>query len=67
MRCLASAKFSMLVDILKPQGAPTDSSDPNGHWEWVQDPDSGAFVQVWVTEADEVPCQGCSVRKYPGG
>ena len=53
MRCLASAKFSMLVDVLKPDSAPADSSSPTGHWEWVQDPDSGAFIQVWVTESDD--------------
>lgn len=47
MRCLASAKFSMLVDVVKPSAAPTDSS---GQWEWVQNPDSGAFVQVWDTD-----------------
>lgn len=55
MRCLASAKFSMLVDIVKPDAAPQDSSSPTGHWEWVQDPDSGAFIQVWVTDDPNTP------------
>lgn len=55
MRCLASAKFSMLVDIVKPGAAPDDSSSPSGHWSWVQDPDSGAFIQVWVTDDPETP------------
>lgn len=53
MRCLASAKFSMLVDVVKPSAAPSDSSD--GQWEWVQDPDSGAFVQVWVSDDPNTP------------
>src|SRR5690348_16682275 len=47
MRCLSGAKLSMLVDIVRPAGAPTTEG---GHWEWVQDPDSGAMVQVWVTD-----------------
>lgn len=55
IRCLASAKFSMLADIIKPVGAPDDSSSNTGHWEWVQDPDTGAFVQVWVTDDPETP------------
>jgi hypothetical protein len=55
MRCLASAKFSMFVDIIKPDAAPDDSSSSSGHWSWVQDPDSGAFVQVWVTDDPNTP------------
>lgn len=55
MRCLASAKFSMLVDVIKPDAAPDDSSSPTGHWSWVQDPDSGAFIQVWVTDDPNTP------------
>ena len=55
MRCLASAKFTMLADVVKPDAAPADSSSSTGHWEWVQDPDSGAFVQVWVTDNPNTP------------
>ncbi len=51
MRCLASAKFSMLVDIVKPSAAP----DSSGDWSWTQDPDSGAFVQVWPTDDADTP------------
>ena len=47
MRCLTSAKFSMLVDIIKPVGAP---ETPGGHYEWVQNPDSGAFEEVWIED-----------------
>lgn len=55
IRCLASAKFSMLADIVKPEGAPSDSSSSTGHWEWVQDPDTGAFVEVWITDDPNTP------------
>lgn len=62
MRCLASAKFSMLADIVKPQGAPEDSSSTAGHWTWVQDPDTGAFVEVWVTDDPNTPNTEGDVR-----
>jgi hypothetical protein len=59
MRCLSSAKFSMLADVIKPAGAPTDSSSSDGHWTWVQDPDTGAFSEVWVTDdPDTTPVEG---------
>jgi hypothetical protein len=45
----------MLADIVKPEAAPEDSSSPNGHWEWTQDPDSGAFIQVWITDDPNTP------------
>lgn len=54
MRCLSSAKLSMLVDVIKPSSAPAEG-DATGHWEWVQDPDSGAMVQVWVTDNPDTP------------
>ncbi|QIQ62918.1 hypothetical protein SEA_MOAB_33 [Streptomyces phage Moab] len=62
MRCLASAKFSMLADVVKPSGAPTDSSSTSGHWSWVQDPDTGAFIQVWVTDDPNTPGHEGDVR-----
>lgn len=45
----------MLVDVIKPTAAPEDSSSSTGHWSWVQDPDSGAFIQVWVTDDPNTP------------
>jgi hypothetical protein len=42
----------MLMDIVKPDAAPESSS---GEWHWIQDPDSGAFIQVWVTDDPETP------------
>lgn len=50
MRCLASAKMSMLADIVKPSSAPEVTG--TGHWEEVQDPDSGAIIRVWVDVSD---------------
>lgn len=47
MRCLASAKFSMLMDIIKPVGAP---ASPGGSYTFVQNPDSGALEEVWIAD-----------------
>jgi hypothetical protein len=44
----------MLVDVIKPSSAPAEG-DTTGHWEWVQDPDSGGMVQVWVTDNPNTP------------
>lgn len=54
MRCLSSAKFSMLADVIKPESAPAESG---GHWEWTQDPDSGALIQKWIEDDPETPDQ----------
>lgn len=52
IRCLSSSKLNMLMDIVKPTAAPEDSS---GQWHWTQDPDSGAFIQVWVADDPDTP------------
>jgi hypothetical protein len=44
----------MLVDVIKPSSAPAEG-DETGHWEYVQDPDSGAMVQVWVVDNPDTP------------
>ena len=62
IRCLASAKFSMLADVIKPQGAPADSSSTTGHWTWVQNPDTGAFQEVWETDDPNTPSPEGDVR-----
>ena len=62
MRCLSSAKFSMLADIIKPQGAPADSSSTDGHWTWVQNADTGAFQEVWETDDPNTPGPEGDVR-----
>lgn len=49
MRCLGSARFNMLVDVLKPEGAP-ETLTGAGHWVNRQDPDSGAILRLWVAE-----------------
>ena len=58
MRCLASAKFSMFVDIIKPSSAP---STEGGHWEWVQNEESGALVQEWVTDTNDDGIVGSTI------
>lgn len=49
----------MLVDIVKPEGAPAETG---GHWEWVQDPDSGAMVQVWVDDPETPEVEGSTIQ-----
>lgn len=50
MRCLASAKFSMLMDIIKPVGAPPELG---GEYQWVQDPVSGAIKEVHIADPSD--------------
>jgi hypothetical protein len=45
----------MLADVLKHDSAPAEEG---GTWEWVQDPDSGAMVQVWVDNPDTPDVEG---------
>lgn len=42
----------MQADILRPGGAPVDET---GHWDYVQDEDSGSIVRVWVTDDPDTP------------
>lgn len=56
MRCLGSARFNMLVDVLKPDSSPeANGQSSNGNWQYVQDPDSGAIVRVWVADDPDTP------------
>lgn len=43
----------MKLDIIKPTSAPVEGG--NGHWTWKQDEDSGAFIQVWVSDDLSIP------------
>jgi hypothetical protein len=47
----------MTAVILKP-GGPSDNNDTtgseNGHYEYQQDPDSGAIIEIWVPDTDPV-------------
>ena len=52
MRCLVSARFNMLLDVLRPASAPTTSS---GNWNYVQDPDSGALQHLWLADDLSTP------------
>lgn len=59
MRCLTSARFNMSALILSQgqsdSGLPeAPGGTPNGHYEYVQDPDSGAMVRTWIAVPDEI-------------
>lgn len=50
--CIASARYSMVCDIIKPAGAPENNVNPDDvTWEYQQDPDSGAIVKRWEDNA----------------
>lgn len=70
MRCLTSARFNMSALVLS-QGQPTpgnpeEGHSPNGHYEYQQDPDTGAMIRVWVIVPDDVP-EPPSAVSTPGG
>lgn len=51
MRCLGSSRFNMLVDVVKPVGAPLNPTPGNpGTWVTQQDPDSGAVIRVFIPD-----------------
>jgi hypothetical protein len=57
MDCLLSARFNMTALILTPAKADDgnpDTGTPNGHYEYQQDPDTGALIRVWVPDTDDV-------------
>ena len=55
MRCMTSAKYTMLADVLR-QAPTSDDEEPMvGEWQTVQDPLSGEIVRVWVAAADDNP------------
>jgi hypothetical protein len=63
MRCLSSAKFSMLMDLVRPQDAP---DSPGGHWAYIQNPDSGAIVRTWVVDNTSTPgVEGKEIKNIP--
>jgi hypothetical protein len=35
-------------------GTPATETDPGGRYDWQQDPDSGAYIQVWIPDTDDV-------------
>lgn len=52
MSCLLSSRFNMLAKVLRQIGT-NPENQTGGHWETVQDPDSGAIERVWVPDNDE--------------
>lgn len=43
--CIASARYSLICDIIKPAGSPEATGTNDTTWEYYQDPDSGAIVK----------------------
>lgn len=50
--CLTSVRFSMMCDIIKPTASPTT---PGGSWRWVQNTESGAVDEVWISDNPATP------------
>jgi hypothetical protein len=51
MRCLLSARFTMTAKVLRQY---VDNDVVTGHYEYRQDPESGAIERVWVeTDPDD--------------
>lgn len=64
MGCLATAKMTMLVDIIKPSNAP--ESTLSGDWEIVQDPESGEVTRTWVDDdPDTLTEEGHIIKNVP--
>jgi hypothetical protein len=73
MGCLATAKMSMLMDILKASNSP--EATLSGNWEIVQDPESGEVLRTWVdddpsttnvVEGDVISAVPCIARAVLG-
>jgi hypothetical protein len=52
MRTLTNAKYTMICDVLKPEGATPVNAD--GDWQMRQDPETGDIIRVWVPASDDV-------------
>ncbi|AXH69580.1 hypothetical protein HWB79_gp233 [Streptomyces phage LukeCage] len=72
MSCLISSRFNMKATVLRQSGT-NPQENPGGHWETVQDPDSGAIERVWVpdedsdTPGDQTLVINCMVRGVTNG
>ncbi|QGH79825.1 head-to-tail stopper [Streptomyces phage Spilled] len=72
MSCLISSRFNMRATVLRQAGT-NPQENPGGHWETVQDPDSGAIERVWVpdedsdTPGDQTLVIKCMVRGVTNG
>lgn len=57
--CLTGARFNMSADVLRqgnevPEDPATEEIE-SGHWENIQDPDSGEIVRVWQKNPQKDP------------
>jgi hypothetical protein len=74
MRCLRSARFNMLADVVHIEGETAPSETEAGHWEEQQDPITFEIIRVWVPddsdeETPEVTYHAsipCIARGYVG-
>lgn len=56
MLCISSARFNLTAKRLVQGDSNTDPTDShefeNGSYVYQQDPDTGAFIRVWVEDPD---------------
>jgi hypothetical protein len=52
MRCLTSVRFNMTATVLNyaPDAEHVDDAIAGGHFEVIQDPDTGAIQKIWVED-----------------
>lgn len=57
VRCLTGVKFTMTATVLDyaPNPGAVDATIPGGHFETIQDEDTGAIQRVWVDDSAPVP------------
>jgi hypothetical protein len=62
MRCLLDVRFNMIATVLNDfrsaNSGSVEDSVTGGHWETIQDPDTGALSQVWVEDVSTPPLPG---------
>lgn len=67
MRSITNAKYHMVCDVAKPQGA-TDAN-PDGTWEMRSDPETGDIIRIWVPATEDnpatVPDEGAGYKDMP--
>lgn len=60
MRCLLSVRFNMEATVLNhyastTDGQPVEEEIVSGHWEIIQDPDTGSITRIWVEDVAVPP------------
>ena len=67
MKCLMVSRHSMTATVLRPGGVTPEPSptSPSGHWEKQQDPESWAFIDVWVPDDTNPATPEVEVGTFP--